>query len=57
VFSRVVGAIDVRILGRNIVGRGFESVRAAFAEPRRLVDRPKGAVDGLELLLARLQQY
>jgi len=50
----IVVAVDVRVLGRGIEGRGFVGVGAAFAKARRLLDGAEGALDGLELLLASL---
>jgi hypothetical protein len=53
-FSSVVVSVDVRVLGRSVKRRGLEGIGASFAEARRLVDSTEGAIDGLELLLARL---
>jgi hypothetical protein len=53
-FSAAVVPVDVRVLGCSVKRRGFERIRIAFAESRRLVYATEGAVDGLQLLLARL---
>lgn len=55
-FSSAVVPVDVRVLGRGVKGRRFEGIGATFAEAGRLVYGAEGAVDGLELLLACLQQ-
>jgi hypothetical protein len=54
VFVAIVVLVDVRVLGRRVEWRGLVGIAAAFAKARRVLYGAKGAVDGLELLLARL---
>jgi hypothetical protein len=51
----MVVAIEERVLGCGVVGRGSEAGGSADATGGRLaVDGPESAYDGLELLLADL---